>query len=972
MESSREPDFLPHDGPLREDVGRLGAMVGRMLAEQGGNVFFERVEQVRTAAIRRRREGAPVTDLADSLAGLDAEHAEALARAFATYFQAVNTAERVHRIRRRRDYQRAGGAPQPESLLDVLGRLKAQGVGPEELLDWLEKLWIEPVFTAHPTEAVRRSLLEKEQAVVRSLIENFDPTRTPQERKEDDDRIYMALSSGWQTAEASPVRPTVQDEHHHVGFYLANPLYRIVPALYESLAEALQKVYGVAARLPQLLGFATWVGGDMDGNPNVGADTIAASLATQRAHVIEHYLADVAGLARLLSQTDGRVAVSAALQQRLADYRVRFPQAAAKIRPRHADMPYRCLLTLIGARLEASLDDDHAEGYGSVAELLDDLQLIADSLVGHHGLHAGAYAVQRLMRRVRTFGLHLARLDVRQDSQVHDDALAALQDDPNWHERAPEERVRRLQPYADGGQVFAGSDDENAVTMHAVFRELGVARVRYGAGAIGLYIISMARTAADVLAVLALARYGGLAESPLLPSEERAARMQEVEQCLERLPRAGVRGRVGAEADSERVSISGPASTRPSSSPAGHLLPQGEKGASHPALQNVPLDIAPLFETVDDLKNAPATLRALLDDPVYRQHLVARGDQQWVMLGYSDSGKDGGTLASRWGLQRAQVELLEVAHAAGIQLAFFHGRGGSASRGGARIAPALMSSPRGSVAGVLRVTEQGEVIHRKYGIRALALRNLEQTVGAVLSASLRPREDEPREGRWRAQMDMLSASSRQTYRAFVDHPHFVDYFRAATPIDVIERMTLGSRPSSRRSMRGVQDLRAIPWVFAWTQCRSILPGWYGLGSALEQGVHEFGEEAMIEMANDWPFFSNMLDDVEMVLAKSDLDIAEAFSRLSGPLHDELFGRISGEFASTRRWLLRLKGHEVLLQDAPRLAASIRLRNPYVDPMSLLQVDLLQRWRAGDRSDDALLQALVACVNGVSQGLQNTG
>ncbi|MDQ6647850.1 MAG: phosphoenolpyruvate carboxylase, partial [Pseudomonadota bacterium] len=278
METNREIDFLPHEGPLREDVSRLGAMVGKMLAEQDGQAFFERVEQVRTAAIRRRREGESVDGLADSLAGLDATHAEALARAFATYFQAVNTAERVHRIRRRRDYQREGDAPQPESLLDVLGQLKAQGVGAEELLGWLDRLWIEPVFTAHPTEAVRRSLLEKEQAIVRSLIDNFDPARTPQERKEDDDRIYMALSSGWQTAEASPVRPTVQDEHHHVGFYLANPLYRIVPALYESLAAALQTVYGVAVELPQLLGFANWVGGDMDGNPNVGADTIAASL----------------------------------------------------------------------------------------------------------------------------------------------------------------------------------------------------------------------------------------------------------------------------------------------------------------------------------------------------------------------------------------------------------------------------------------------------------------------------------------------------------------------------------------------------------------------------------------------------------------------------------------------------------------------------------------------------------------------
>ncbi|HZY34689.1 MAG TPA: phosphoenolpyruvate carboxylase [Rhodanobacter sp.] len=901
MESSREPEFLPPDGPLREDVSRLGAMVGRMLAEQGGTAFFERVEQVRTAAIRRRREGATVGDLAASLAGLDAHDAEALARAFATYFQAVNTAERVHRIRRRRDYQREGSAAQPESLLDVLGRLKAEGVGADELVGWLDRLWIEPVFTAHPTEAVRRSLLEKEQAIVRSLIDGFDPQRTPQERKEDDDRIYMALSAGWQTAEASPVRPSVQDEREHVDFYLANPLYRIVPALYESLAQALQETYGVAIKLPRLLRFASWVGGDMDGNPNVGADTIADCLDSQRALVLERYREDVDRLARQLSQTESRVAASAALRARLADYLARFPVAAAQIRPRHADMPYRCLLQLVGARL-ALTDDQSMDGYTSSDELLDDLQLIADSLFQHRGVHAGAYAVERLVCRVRSFGFHLARLDVRQDSRVHDDALAALLADPDWATRDSTARADRLRPYASGEAAFAHSADANAESLQAVFATLRDSRRSHGHDAIGLYIISMARSAADVLAVLALARRGGLVDEA----------------------------------------------------------------------QHVPLNIAPLFETVDDLKNAPATLRALLDDPVYRRHLAARDDQQWVMLGYSDSGKDGGTLASRWGLQRAQGELLDVAHAAGIHLAFFHGRGGSASRGGARITPALMSSPRGAVAGVLRVTEQGEVIHRKYGIRALALRNLEQTVGAVLRASLRPREDEPREARWRELMETLSATSRRSYRNFVERDGFVDYFRSATPVDVIEQMTLGSRPASRRSMRGVQDLRAIPWVFAWTQCRSILPGWYGLGSALEQGVRQFGEEALAEMARDWPFFCNLLDDVEMVLAKCDLDIAEAFSELSGPLHDEFFGLIRAEFARTRRRLLQLKGGDALLRGEPRLAASIRLRNPYVDPMSLLQVDLLQRWREGDRKDDAVLQALVACVNGVSQGLQNTG
>src|SRR6201996_6829247 len=499
----REHDFLPHDGPLREDVSRLGAMVGRMLAEQKGEDFYQRVESVRTAAIRRRREGQAVETLSASLAGLAADDAQALARAFASYFQAVNIAERVHRIRRRRDYQREGDKPQPESLLDALTRLKEQGVAAQELLDWLQRLQVEPVFTAHPTEAVRRSLLEKEQSIVRALVDNFDPTRTPQERKEDDDRIFMALNSGWQTAEASPLRPTVQDEHHHVGFYLANPIYRIVPALYESLAEAMQAVYDIAVPLPRFLSFATWVGGDMDGNPNVGADTIAASLSTQRAHVLEHYIADIAGLARLLSQTEGRVGVDDGLASKLFDYRVRFPEAAAKVRPRHADMPYRSLLTIIGARLEATLDDNHPEGYATADELLEDLRLIAISLIDHHGLHAGAYAVRRLIWRVRTFGFHLARLDVRQDSRVHDDALAQLLKDDDWASRSSDERTERLRAFAGGKDSLPNSNDETAIALRDVFATLREARGRYGAESLGLYIISMARSAADVLAVLA-------------------------------------------------------------------------------------------------------------------------------------------------------------------------------------------------------------------------------------------------------------------------------------------------------------------------------------------------------------------------------------------------------------------------------------------------------------------------------------
>jgi phosphoenolpyruvate carboxylase len=909
----RKVEALPNDAPLRDDVRRLGATVGQMLAEQLGEAFLERVETLRAAAIRHRERGEAIDAPAAQVAGLPAAVAEELTRAFSSYFRAVNVAERVHRIRRRRDYQRASTAPQPDGLLDTLIRLKEAGVTSAELLDWLARLDVEPVFTAHPTESQRRSILEKEQEIVRCLVNGFDDTRTPMERTADWERLRMALTASWQTSEHAAVKPSVQDEFEHVGFYLAGPLYQVVPVFYELLEDALNTVYGITAygieaELPRVLRFASWVGGDMDGNPNVGAETIAATLAGQREQVLARYLEDVSALARLLSQTQERVAVAPELSQRIASYRELLPAAAAQIRPRHQDMPYRVFLTLVRARLRATLRDE-AAGYANAGAFAADVALVADSLRANKGVHAGWFAVRRLLWRVRTFGFHLARLDVRQDSRVHASAMAALLQAPDFAQRSGAEQAQMLRPYASGQRAFQPCPDATAARSRAVFSELAQAHTRYGPDATGLYIISMAQKPADVLAVLALARYGA---------------------CVD-----------GAAGGSD----------------AGH----------------VPLDVVPLFETIDDLRNGPETLRALFGDSVYRAHLAARGNRQVVMLGYSDSGKDGGIVASRWGLQRAQVELLEVAQARGIRLTFFHGRGGSASRGGGRVVNALLASPRGSVDGCLRVTEQGEVIHRKYGIRALALRELEQSVGATLRASLRPRIHEPREVEWKETMTALAQYGRDAYRAFVTADGFVDYFRTATPIDVIERMTLGSRPSRRGTMKGVESLRAIPWVFAWTQCRAVLTAWYGLGSALENAAEEFGLARLQEMARDWAFFRTLLDDVDMVLAKADIDIAERFSRLSGPqLHERFFPLVRGEFERTVEWVLRVKGAERLLTADRRLAQSIRLRNPYIDPISLIQIDLLTRWRATGGEDEVLLRTLVATVNGVAQGLQNTG
>ena len=917
----RTVEFAPTDALLREDVNMLGALVGEIIAEQRSPEFLAEVERLRRAAIHRRELDAPVAELAQALEGIELEHASDLVRAFSTYFQAVNLAERVHRIRRRRDYERAGAAPQPGGLRDVLRGLAQQGVSREELWALLPRLHVEPVFTAHPTEAVRRALLKKEREIVACLVGDIDRSRTPAERRADRERIRLALTTSWQTAEAPSAKPSVADEFQHVGYYLSDVLYRVLPVFFEVFEDALRQEYGDAdgreVRVPDLLGFGSWVGGDMDGNPNVGADTITATLAGQRALVLAAYRRDLLALGEALSQSITRVGVSDTVLARIEFYRETMPEAAAKLRPRHADMPYRKLLTFIFERLWATQHEE-ATGYADAAEFEADIALIEDSLHANRGEHAGGFAVRRLRRRAACFGFHLASLDLRQDSATHDAAIAALLDDADWSSRSVEARTQRLHRLLQGDETTATPGNETSQSTLEVFRAVAALRPRYGERAFGPYIISMSRSAADALSVLALARIAG---------------------CVE------------ARADGQRV---------------------------------VPLDIAPLFETVDDLDAAADTLRALFADPLYRQHLAARGNRQVVMLGYSDSAKDGGLLASRWALQQTQVALTALARDSGVQIAFFHGRGGSISRGGGKTERAVIAMPRGSVDGYLRLTEQGEVIHRKYGIRAIALRNLEQATGAVLRATLRPRVAEPREERWRAIASALASDARAYYRALVhDDAEFPAYFRAATPIDVIERLRIGSRPSKRAGgvgvvrPPGIASLRAIPWVFAWAQNRSGLTAWYGVGTALQRALQQYGRDTLAEMARDWPFFSTLVDDVEMVLAKSDLGIFERYSLLAsqlpqGDLHARFHPGIVAEFERTRDAVFAIKGRRELLADDPRLRQSIRLRNPYVDPISMLQVDLLARWRAGGSEDDAVLQSLIATVNGIAAGIQNTG
>lgn len=898
--------FQPKEAPLREDVRVLGALVGDVLKEQGGAGLFRSVEAARKAAIRRREgEAGAEAALHGIVHSLPAAQAAEFVRAFSTYFQVVNLAESIHRIRRRRTVQRSGKPPRRGTLTDVVQRLRSCGWSLPKMQALLDTLLIEPVFTSHPTQATRRSILEKQQRIARRLVERLDPSRTPQEERTTLARIRAEITAGWQTEETPTVRPSVSDELENLLFYLADIIYRIVPPFYENLEAALEGAFGKRARtlrIPVLVRFSSWVGGDMDGNPNVTPQTIRSTLSKQRGQILERYRREALDLSRQLTQSLSRVGVDPRIPARLRRYARLFPKEMQSVPPRHRGMPYRVLLQLVAARLEATARDAKS-GYGAVEEMLDDLNLIECSLRANAGTHAGLFTLSRLRRRVETFGFHMATLDVRQDARLHRRAVGCGLGVRGWTMLPVKERLERIRKALRKGERLRKSSDPDLRLSLETYGAVAEGRRRHGERAIGAAIVSMTQGVDDVLSVLLLARWGGLAKSR----------------------------------------------------------------------QQVPLDVAPLFETIADLEAAPGILETLLQDPIYRRHLAGRANRQVVMIGYSDSNKDGGLAASRWVLHAVQEQLVRRAEAAGVDLTLFHGRGGTISRGGGKTQRAVMAAARGAVQGRLRVTEQGEVIHAKYGLRSMALRTLDLTTGVVALATALPPRQNDSEGRWRTAMETIAGASREAYRGLLyDDARGLDYFRQATPIDVIERMPIGSRPASRGARRSIEDLRAIPWVFAWTQSRHLLPGWYGLGAGLQAAAKRHGKELLCDMARNWRFFRALLDDAEMVLSKADMAIAARYSGLADAKPRTLFREIRGEFDRTVGWVLELKEIETLLDRDPVLQRSIRLRNPYVDPMSLLQVDLLKRWRASGRSKGDLFHALQATINGIARGLQNTG
>ena len=891
---------------LRDDVRTLGAMVGELILEQGGEELFEFVETARLRAIRRRERNERAGErLDDLIRNLNPEFALSVIRSFATYFQMVNTAEKVHRIRRRREYLREVGQYQPGGLEDILLRLKANGTTLDGIKTLLARLRIEPVFTAHPTEPTRRTILRKEQQIVRHLVELLNPTMTPQEEHTALQRIRLLITSGWQTDEHPSEQMTVADELEHVLFFVTDVLYRAMPVFYEDVEAALGRIYGEPGKqiqVPRLVRFSSWVGGDMDGNPNVNAKTIRETLARQRSLILNLYYNECGKLSTELSQSNNRIGVNPAVLERIDEYRDIFQNAYHAVPLRHRDMPYRIFLRLVQQRLQSTYEDDVLP-YERVEQFADDIRLLAASLAEHNGQHAGLFAVRRLLRRIETFGFHLVTLDVRQDAEVHRGVVGECLGIDDWAAWSAEDRAARIVQAIDNKEGAPQNLSPQARKTIAVFQAIGFCQRKYGRRAIGPFIVSMTQGADDILCVLLLAEWGEL----------------------------------------------------------------------HDKRGEVPLDIAPLLETVEDLQRGTAILNTLLDTERYLAHLEHRLKRQMVMVGYSDSNKDGGLASARWALQNAQVELVKTMASHDVELMLFHGRGGTISRGGSKTHVAVLGAPPGTVNGRLRVTEQGEIINEKYGLRGIALRTLEQMTGSVALATNMPHHRGNDQPEWHAMMAVVAEESRKAYRELVyESPRFYEYFRAATPIDLIERMRIGSRPPSRRRKPGIDSLRAIPWVFAWTQARYGLPGWFGFGTGLERAAARFDEHAFRGMFMEWHFMRALCADAEMVLSKADLGIAELYSRLAGELHEEFFPIVEAEYERLRRLILEYSETESLLEGDTTLQRSIMLRNPYVDPMSLMQVDLLARWRREGRGEGPILDALLASVNGIAQGLQNTG
>ena len=967
----QQPASSPHSA-LRQDIRLLGRTLGEVIHESDGKAIYETIEKVRRAAVSFRREGddAQRTILERAIRRLDNDQVNLVARAFSYFLHLSNIAEDREQNRRKREHELSGQAAPRGSLGQALGFLEERGVRPRRVLRALENMSIVPVLTAHPTEVQRKSTLDLHREIARQLLRN-DETLTPGERELCLQRLAGLIATLWQTRMLRQQKLTVLDEIDNALGYYENTFLKAIPRLYQDLANQVAPGtkgprLGRPALLPPFLKTGSWIGGDRDGNPNVDADTLEQALLRQATHVFRHYLEEVKALGTELSMSHTLIDASPELLELATEsrdtslHRIDEPYRRACI---HIYARLAATATAIVGRPLATRPTYETDPYIDPTDFEADLRVIGESLDAHHGTVIASLRLSALQQAVRVFGFHLATVDLRQSSDVHERVLAELfkvagvklngrpvdylKLDENQRVALLREELSQARPLYSPWLTYSEETNKELAILQMAAR----CRERFGPRAIEQSIISHTETLSDLLELLVLQQETGL----LRPDAQlRRAR--------------GGGSRSVADRNAER---------------------QAQLAAG--------VMVVPLFETIPDLERAPEIMAAWLDLPEVKQRV--RGAQagiQEVMLGYSDSNKDGGYLTSNWSLYCAERELVKVFEKRRVRLRLFHGRGGSVARGGGPSFEAIVAQPPGTVNGQIRLTEQGEVIQGKYKDAEVGRWHLENIVAATLEASLTPpaeaaRIENERMQKYFAVMSWMSEQAQSAYRDLVyGTKGFTEYFFAATPIREIAGLNIGSRPAARKATQRIEDLRAIPWGFSWAQCRLMLTGWYGVGTALQRYVEEGCDAApasrearlaqLQEMAREWPFFRTLLSNMEQVLAKTDLTIGRRYAGLVADkrLRDKVFTRIEEEFQRTLSVFRQVCGHDLLEHD-PQLAAALLERFAYIDPLNHLQVELLRRHRkgepTGETGNDAesrSQRAIHMTINGIAAGLRNSG
>ncbi|MDA2919604.1 phosphoenolpyruvate carboxylase [Desulfobacterota bacterium AH_259_B03_O07] len=927
MESTKESSGTDFDKekPLRSNVRFLGNLLGEVLIEQEGRRIFDIEERMRFLTKEMRRDY--VRDLKEELVSiirsLDHKEIYNVTRAFTMYFKLVNIAEQNHRIRRRRVYKYISDIKDSKegSLESLFNQLKKEKVTFNKFKELLERMSIEIVLTAHPTEVNRHIVLEKYRHISNLLQELDNPILNSDERENIEKEIRAEITSLWQTEEVPPYLISPLDEARNLHYYFKETIFDAITKIYDELENRIKEHYEISAvRIPSFIRFGSWVGGDRDGNPYVTHKVTYEVLRIQKKLALEKYIEGIEQIKRQLSSSAKIVTVNPDLIESIEKDKNLIPQELDIKNPLEF---YRVKLEYIHDKLINNLaandnkDDSYGYSYPSKNELLDDLRLIDSSLRENKGLRLADSRLKKLIRQVDLFGFHLAKLDIRQHSSVHSEAITEITERIrliNYRGMSEVERLSWLtkeinnpRPLIPEWLKLSEETTEIMETLKCVRHCLEEISLE----AIDTYIVSMTHSASNVLEVLLLAKEMGL------------------------------------------------------------YYTDGDRTVSK-------LNVVPLFETIDDFKRSPEIMRELYSNQVYQRHLDTRGNISEIMIGYSDSGKDGGLLSASWESYKAQRSLKRVADEFGLQHRLFHGRGGTVSRGGGPTNQAILARPAGTVDGIIKITEQGEVIYSNYSLPEIAEDNLELVTSAVILTSLKEEEVKPE---WEEVMEEIAENARRIWRALIyEDPDFHTYFRQATPISIIEQMGIGSRPAKRKKSDRIEDLRAIPWVFSWTQNRHLITGLYSVGSAFNGFIKKNPDnnlKILQDMYNDWSFFKSHIDNIQMTLAKADMWIALEYSFLVKPreIGKRLFGQIRNEHNLTEEVILKITSQEKILDFNPFFQKSIELRDPYIDSLSYIQVGLLRRLSKGDfeaGEGSNLIDNLKLSVNGIAAGMKNTG